>query len=407
MTAGAGHLAAAAAMDEAWRVLRPDDVVEQLDLGKFFSPLHRKIVSDGYVKIVAHAPEIWGLMFGKSDDLKVAAKFNRLKRALPGKSRGLFRKYLQNFAPDVVLCTHYLPLETLGEMRSQIKQSGPSGLPSPLVASIVTDFEAHALWMDGCVDLYCVATKETRARLIARGAPPANVVATGIPISGKFSSRPEPKLVRKALGLRDDLPIILVLSGGFGMGPIAAILAELDKVDDDMQVVAVTGRNKELRAQLAVRDWEHPTHIFGYAANMHELIAIADLIITKPGGLTTSEVLAMGKPMFIVNPIPGQEAANSDFLLEHGAAAKVNRVEDIPFKVSQLLGARKLEDMSRAARRLGRPSAARVIVVEVVNRVSGSPAEDLRVHPPRSTAGGPRSSSCAQDPARSACRSRS
>src|SRR5213083_121856 len=103
---------------------------------------------------------------------------------------------------------------------------------------------------------------------------------------------------------------------------------------------------------------------------MHELMAAAELIVTKPGGLTTSEALAMGKPLFILNPIPGQEAANSDFLLERGAAAKANRVEDLPYRVGQLLGSRKLADMAKAAKALGRLNAAQEICRQVFARVT-------------------------------------
>jgi processive 1,2-diacylglycerol beta-glucosyltransferase len=215
-----------------------------------------------------------------------------------------------------------------------------------------------------------VATEETKARLVARGAAPEKVIATGIPISAKFAAKPEPKAVRKTLGLRDDLPVLLALSGGFGMGPLAAILTELDKVDRPFQTLVVTGRNEELRRDLAAQDRKHPTRVLGYASNMHELMAIADLIISKPGGLTTSEVLAMGKPLFIVSPIPGQEAANSDFLLERGAAAKANRVEDLPYRIDQLLGTKKLSEMARAARALGRPNAASDICAAVVRRLA-------------------------------------
>ncbi len=357
-TAGAGHLAAAAALEETWRGLRPEDDLQQIDLVKFFSRLHRKIHADGYVKLVSHAPEIWGLMFDKTDDPKVAQRLNRWKRAFPGKSRGKFARFVQQFEPEVVLCTHYLALETLGEARFQ----------SMLVVSVVTDFEAHALWMHPCVDLYCVAAEETRARLIARGAEPENVVATGIPISSKFLGKPNPTAVRKALGLRDDLPLMLVLSGGFGMGPVARIVAELDKTARPFQTVVVTGRNPELRRELAPLDRNHPTHVLGYTSNMHELVAAAELVVTKPGGLTTSEVLAMGKPIFIVSPIPGQEAANSDFLLERGAAVKVNRVEDLPYRLEQLLDSKKLSQMGRAAKALGRPFAARDVCAETLKR---------------------------------------
>jgi processive 1,2-diacylglycerol beta-glucosyltransferase len=363
VTAGGGHLAAAAALDEAWRALRPQDVVDRVDLAKFFSPLHRTIVSDGYVNIVNHAPELWGMVFAKTDKPKMAQALNRVRRIFPSNSRAKFGRYVKQFRPDVVLCTHYFPLETLNHLRRE------RGGPRPMAVSIVTDFEAHALWMDGCVDLYCVAAEETKARLVARGAVAEDVVVTGIPISAKFSARQNARAVRKALGLRDDLPVLLVPSGGFGMGPVGEILAQLDKVERAFQTVVVTGRNAELRRELAAQDRKHPTQVLGFVTNMHELMAVADLLITKPGGLTSSEAMAMGKPLFILNPIPGQEAANSDFLLERGAAAKVNRVEDLPYRIEQLLGSRKLAEMSQAAKAIGRPKAAGDVVNEVVRRM--------------------------------------
>jgi processive 1,2-diacylglycerol beta-glucosyltransferase len=271
-------------------------------------------------------------------------------------------KHIKHFNPDIVLCTHYMPLELLGDLR---RKNGASGPP---VVSVITDFEAHALWMDPCVDLYCVAAEETKVRLVARGAAETSVIATGIPVSAKFSAKIDAKAVRRNTGLRDDLPVLLVLSGGFGMGPVEEILAELDKVKHPFQTIVVTGRNEELRRELAVQDRKHPTHILGFTTNMHELMSVSDLVITKPGGLTTSEALALGKPLFILNPIPGQEAANSDFLLERGAAAKVNRVEDLPYRVERLLGSKTLSGMASAARGLGRPHAAREICTACCER---------------------------------------
>jgi len=385
VTAGGGHIAAAAALEEAWRAMRPDDVVERIDLIRFFSPLHKKLFSGGYVKLVERAPELWGMLFGKTDNPKVIRRLSKLRCAFPSKSRKKFANHLKRFRPDVVLCTHFAPFETLGLLRQKTvaavcdrRTASPSEMATlterrykpPFIVSVVTDFEAHALWMDACVDLYCVAAEETKARLVARGAPAGNAVATGIPIAAKFSSKPGARVVRKTLGLRDDLPVFLVLSGGFGMGPVAEILAELDKVPQLFQTVVVTGRNEELRRDLATQNRRHPTHVLGFATNMHELMAVADLIITKPGGLTSSEALALGKPLFILNPIPGQESANSDFLLERGAAAKVNRVEDLPFRIEQLLGSKKLGEMAKAAKSLGRPQSARAVCREVLKRVS-------------------------------------
>ena len=362
VTCGAGHLAAAAALEEAWPAAHPGDVIEKIDLLKLFSPLHRKIYSDGYVKLVERAPELWGMVFAKSDNPKLLQRLKLIQRKFPSGSKQRFARHVQQFKPDVVLCTHYLPLETLTPLRE--KSAGVR----PFVACIVTDFEAHALWMESCVDLYCVAAEETKARLVARGAAAENIAVTGIPIASKFSSRPDAKAVRKQYGLRDDLPVLLVLSGGFGMGPVAEILAELDKAPGQFQTLVVTGRNEELRRKLATQNRKHPTHVLGFSTNMHELMAVADLIITKPGGLTTSEALALGKPLFILNPIPGQEAANSDFLLERGAAAKANRVEDLPYRIEQLLGSKKLSEMGKVAKALGRPNAAQVICREVLSR---------------------------------------
>ncbi len=394
VTAGGGHLAAAAALDEAWRGLRPKDTIERVDLVKFFSPLHRKIHAEGYVKLVERAPELWGMIFAKTDDVKVARKLNRIKELFPSRARTRFARYVSEFKPDVVLCTHYEPVDALGLMRRKVKGSISEPTPSPskegstagraprivpllggdrgglpFIISVVTDFEAHALWMDANVDLYCVAAEETKARLVARGAANENVVATGIPIAAKFAAKVDALAVRKTLGLRDDLPTLLVLSGGFGMGPVGKILHQLDKVAREFQTVVVCGRNEELRRELAAQDRKHPTRVLGFAGNMHELMGVADLILTKPGGLTSSEALALGKPLFILDPIPGQEAANSDFLLERGAAAKVNRVEDLPFRIEQLLGSKKIAEMAKAAKGLGRLKSAEAICQEVITRL--------------------------------------
>src|SRR5882724_6786196 len=123
VTAGAGHLAAAAALDEAWRAFRPEDALERIDLLKFFSPLHRKIHADGYVKLVEHAPEVWGMLFKTTDNPALARRMNRLKQLFPSNSRARFARYVKQFKPDVVLCTHYLPLEML----ARLKTSGGGG----------------------------------------------------------------------------------------------------------------------------------------------------------------------------------------------------------------------------------------------------------------------------------------
>jgi processive 1,2-diacylglycerol beta-glucosyltransferase len=364
VTAGAGHVQAAAALEEAWKAISPQDTIQRLDVLEFTPKLYRKMYVEGYVRLVEHAPELWAMVFKKTDNPTLSRKLTKVRSVLRRVTMDKFVRRLKQFKPDVALCTHYLPLEIMGRLKHDAKL----GL-SPFTASVVTDFEAHALWMEPEVDLYCVAAEETKARLVARGAAARKVVVTGIPIAAKFSGKVDTAAVRKRYGLRDDLPVLLVLSGGFGMGPVAEILDELNKLPTAIQAVVVCGRNEELRRELAVRERRHPTHVLGFATNMHELMAVADLVITKPGGLTSSEALAMGKPMFVLNPIPGQEAANSDFLLEKGAAAKANRVEDLPFRLEKLLNSSKLAEMGEAAKALGKPQSASSVCEAVRSRL--------------------------------------
>jgi processive 1,2-diacylglycerol beta-glucosyltransferase len=361
VTAGAGHLQAAAALEEAWLALRPRDNVERLDVLDFTSRLYRKFYIESYVKLIEHAPDVWAHVFKRTDDPEYVRKLARARRTLSQLTTNKFSTRVKKFKPEVVFCTHYMPSEVVSAVKDEMTRP-------PLIASVVTDFEAHALWMQPGVDLYFVAAEETKARLVARGLTADQVIVTGIPISARFANVGDVPAIRKRLGLRDDLPVLLVLGGGFGMGPVVEILHELNKVAVLMQIVVVCGRNDELRREAAVIDMRHPTRVFGFATNMHELMAVSDLVITKPGGLTTSEALALGKPVFVLNPIPGQEAANSDFLLENGAAAKANRVEDLPFRLEKLLGSSRLSELAQNAKRLGRPHAAVAICREILKR---------------------------------------
>ena len=354
VTAGAGHLAAAKALEESWKSLRPKDTVQTVDVLDYAPKLIRKFYIEGYVKLVEHVPELYAYAFKRSDDPAKLTKTLDFRRSLSHKSARGFGKLLEEFQPDVVLCPHYLPLEIIGHLRTKQRIETRA-------VCIVTDFEAHSFWLEPSADLVCVAAEETKASMAARGMDAAKIVVTGIPIASKFLQPIDALEVRRRYGLRDDLPTLLVLGGGFGMGPVAEILAELDKVPGHFQTLVVAGRNEALRRELAVQDRAHATDVLGFSKNMHELMTVSDLIITKPGGLTSSEALALGKPLFILNPIPGQEAANSDFLLAHRAALKANRVEDLGFQLKKLLGSEKLKGLAQAAKSLGKPTAAEAV----------------------------------------------
>lgn len=352
VSAGGGHVAAAAAIEEAWKEIRPSDRLARLDVMDFTSALSRHVHHRTYVQVIEHVPELFGLVFNKTDNPELVTRLQRFRRSFARRVNRPFVAEIQSFRPDILVCTHYLASEIAGALKARDADF------RAFVACAVTDFEAHALWMEAAVDLYCVAAEETRSSLIARGVPADKLVVTGIPIARKFAKPVDAAAVRRQLGLRDDLPVLLLLGGGLGVGPMADVLGQLDRVEADFQVVAVAGRNEELRRDLAARDYRHPVRVLGFAGNMHELMTASALVVSKPGGLTTSEALALGRPLFIINPIPGQEAANSDYLLERGAAVKVNRLQDIAPRLRKLLAANQLPALSRAAAALGRPDSA-------------------------------------------------
>ncbi len=348
--AGAGHVQAARALDEAWRAWRPQDEIETIDVLKYTPELYEKAYSRGYVKLVDKAPELYALAFRKSDDPKKVRRFSGARRLAGRLAAAPFVDKVRAMALDVVVCTHFMPPEILGRMKEKGRLRAP-------IVSVVTDFEAHAFWLEDSVDRYCVAFDHTKARLAARGVPEREIHVTGIPVGARFAAPPTKAQARKRLGLGLKGPVLLVLGGGFGMGPLEAISSQLDRVEGPLEAVIVCGRNEELKKTLSARRFKHPTTVLGFAENMHELMAASDLVATKPGGLTSSEALAVGRPLLIMNPLPGQEEANSDFLLENGAAAKATP-EDLPSRLSSLLGSPRLASMAAAAKSLGRPGAA-------------------------------------------------
>lgn len=360
-TAGGGHLQAAAALEEAWKDLRPKDQVRRVDVLDFTSKLYRKTYAEGYVRISEKWPELYSHAFRKTDSAALVRKMTKFRRWSARLVARRFVRFVDDWKPDVVVCPHFLAMEALGSVR------GHADHHQPKIVTVVTDFEAHALWMEPSVDLYCVAMPETKARLVARGIPERQVIATGIPVSKRFLKIANKGSIRRHLRLHPSTPLLLVVGGGMGMGPLVETVQMLDRTSEKIQMAVVCGRNEKLKRTFLRKRFRHPVRVLGFVDNMEEWMSAADFLVTKPGGLTSSEALALGKPLLIVNPLPGQEAANSDFLLERGAAAKVNRLEDLPYRAGAMLKKGRLSAMARAARALGKPKAAQHICRAVVS----------------------------------------
>lgn len=353
---GAGHLRAAEAVEEALKEARPDAHVKNIDVLQMTNAVFRRIYGKFYLDLVSKAPHVLGYFYDILDRPSRSGRnhSDHLRLALEKLNLKSFLKFLKDEPWDLIINTHFLPAEIIASLRTKKLTEIPQ-------VTATTDFETHRLWVNQPCDRYFTATQEGAIYLSHWGVPVEDTHATGIPVHPVFSKAKDRDECLHKHGLSDDVPIVVQLAGGFGVGPIENLFKALLEVETPLQLVTIAGRNEKLRKELAAVKvpTRHKVKVLGFTREIDELMNVADLVVSKPGGLTTSECLARGAVMVIVNPIPGQESRNSDYLLENGAAIKVNNVATLAYKVSQLLGdSRRLKQLQANVRKIARPRAA-------------------------------------------------
>jgi len=360
-SAGGGHVAAARALEQAMGELGIANEVKVIDALEHTTALFRKVYAQAYLDLVDHAPGLLGWLY---DTLDKPWKNEKRRLAVDRLNSLRLVKLLEKEKPDVAVSTHFLPSEILSWMK------GRGCLACPQ-AVVVTDFDVHAMWLARNVERWFVALEETRVHLSQLGVPAENVRVTGIPVKPAFAQKKSRAAMRTKHGLDADRPVVLVAAGGFGVGPVEKIVQVLLSSELPLQIVALCGKGEELRRKLERLAEKSPggrarLRAVGFTTEMDEWMAAADLLVSKSGGLTTSEAMASALPMVVVNPIPGQEERNSDHLLERGAAVRCNNLPTLAWKVDSLLSDRKrLAAMRAAAEALGRPRAAYDVAQEV------------------------------------------
>ena len=358
-SAGAGHLRAAQALEKAFRELSPSTEVQNLDVLNYTNKVFRHFYSKAYIDLVNKMPEVPGWMYDKLDK---PWQNERRRLALDKLNTRPLVKLLREYHPDLIVCTHFLPAEIVAWLRAKERLRSRQAI-------VVTDFDVHAMWLVHHYEKYFVAIDEARAYLEALGIPAEKISVTGIPIDPVFAETKDRIEMRKKHGLDLDRTTILLSAGGFGVGSVEPLIASLKAVQHRVQVVAICGRNEDLLKRLtkstarAKADENVLIKPVGYTQEMDEFMTAADLVLGKPGGLTTSEGLAKGLAFVIVDPIPGQEERNSDHLLEAGVAIRSNNLPTLAYKLNNLLADKaRLEKMKANSKALGRPNAAREIV---------------------------------------------
>ncbi len=367
---GAGHLRAAEAVEAALRETLPHATVKNLDVLEMTNRLFRRLYSRFYLDLVNKAPHVLGYFYDLLDQPSRSGRNrgDRLRLALEKLNLRPFIKFLKAQPWDLVINTHFLPAEIIASLRKKKELTLPQ-------VTVTTDFETHRLWVNQPCERYFTATEDGALYLQHWGVPASDTCASGIPVHPVFSRPKERDALLAKHELAGDRPIVLQLAGGFGVGPVERLYQALLSVAVPLQVVAVAGRNEALKSDLqkvAVPP-KHRAKVLGFTKEIDELMAVADLVMSKPGGLTTSETLARGAVMVVVNPIPGQESRNSDFLLESGAAIKVNNVGTLAHKVTELLSDRaRLQQLRANVRKVARPRAAFDVVEKSLQLIRSS-----------------------------------
>jgi processive 1,2-diacylglycerol beta-glucosyltransferase len=362
VSAGAGHMRAAEALRVHAEMHHPDVEAVHLDVMQFVSSGFRKLYTDFYIKLVNKAPALWGYLYHTSNEADPDSSMEKMRRALERLNTTALLKEIARFKPDAIICTHFLPAEILSRLIRKHDFTCPVWVQ-------VTDFDLHRMWVQDHMAGYFAANEEVAFRMRAQGVPASAISVTGIPIMPVFGEPLERSVCAAEFGLDPLRKTILLMGGGAGLGSLDTVAARLLALEDGFQLIVLAGKNAAALEALNALAPRYPGRLLaqGFTDKVERLMACADLVITKPGGLTTSECLAMGLPMIVNAPIPGQEERNADYLLEQGVAMKAFDSVTLEYRVRYLLDhPTKLADMREKARALGRADAARAVLAVVM-----------------------------------------
>ncbi|MDD5072992.1 MAG: glycosyltransferase [Candidatus Omnitrophica bacterium] len=351
ISVNSGHQRAALAIEKALRLLAPEAEILAVNSFNYTNPLVEKVINRTYLGVIKNKPEVWEYLY---DNPKVFRSLGRLRDSIHKFNSGKLKILLDEFKPDVIACTQAFPCGMIADYKTSF------GLKVPLIG-VLTDCYPHSYWFFDSVDHYIVNSEAATKRLIEHGIPREKIKDYGIPIDPKFTENVDDEVVRKKLGLNPGLPTVLIMGGNQGLGPLAELVNELNRISCPLQLIVVAGSNKRLFDWLErkKRLLRFKMVVYGFTSEVTELMSVSTLIVTKPGGLTISEALSKELPIIILNPIPGQEAKNTEYLTSEGAAVKADSAADAALLTEMLLvNKSKLEHMRGNARRIAKPRSS-------------------------------------------------
>ena len=353
-TAGIGHKKASLAIKKAFDEMALKDVqVTLIDALDYTNDFFKWSYLQAYLLMVNKLPLFWGFMYYLTDSPFVNMIVSKARRLNNWLNSFRLVKYLLETKPDVVISTHFFASEVIAVLRKK-------GVLKSHLVTVVTDYRLHSWWVSGFVDTYVVASKAAVEDLVRWGIPQSKVKLLGIPVEPAFSKPVDTEKIWADTGLKKGVFTVLVIGGGFGVGPIEDIVKAIDGVSQPVQAVVICGNNKELvgRMEALKKSLKINIKVFGFVDNVYEYMTIADVLISKSGGITVSESMVKELPMIIIAPIIGQETRNSDFLVANGVALKLSSVSDLKNALEDLTAhPEKLKKMKKSIEDIKKPTA--------------------------------------------------
>ncbi|XEC94270.1 glycosyltransferase [Paenibacillus tarimensis] len=326
---GSGHTKAAEALAQGLSLQDPSVHTEIIEIGKKLHPVTSSLVLHAYKHLIRLFPNFWRRVYRNLSKHKATSYW--LQFLLYQLFHRNIEHVLEQKKPDLVICTHPFISSSL----SRLKRMGQHPLK---FCTVITDFHAHRVWIQHEVDHYLVSNEEVRRQLIETGISKRRISITGIPVQPHFWTKNNKKHARSALSLK-NMPTVIIMGGGFGLGGIKELAFSLSKWKENVQLLICTGYNFSLKNSLERDEFiQHPhIRVMGFVDHIDLLMDAADLLITKPGGLTCFEALRKGVPMLIYQPIPGHEEYNSDHLVKHGLAIRIHHRKEADEWIEKLL----------------------------------------------------------------------
>ncbi|CAM3026353.1 glycosyltransferase [Paenibacillus sediminis] len=332
-TLGDGHNQAAQAILEAARFYRPGAEVEIVDFLEWTHPYLHTFGKFCYLQWVKGLPSLYGYLYRKTrDDNKLSSLFKSIKSFSTDKMLRL----LQEIKPTVVVSTFPGAAAAMSFLKSNLMTDIPT-------VTVITDYTDHSYWVHPFTDRYIVGAEHVKQALLKHHVPDERIVVTGIPIKLSFTYSYDRIMLRDKYGLDRERPIVLVMGGGDGLiGKQFLSFIVANELLTSVQFIIVCGRNERLRQSLVQElcdvddDIRERVLVTGFVNHVHELMALSDLIVTKAGGLTVSEALALELPMILYRPLPGQEQANSAYLVNLGVALEASNASDLKKRLQQV-----------------------------------------------------------------------